>query len=132
MKQPSLFDPPRLPQPFDVACQAVPVRKSDPETSAEAVRKHFASGRAQTNEMIVLRLLAANDGSTYRELHAAQGDKPAIADHVEVTRRLNGLEKMGLARKDPHLARPCRVNGNRMQLWFITKLGLKYLNGQKD
>lgn len=119
----TLFDVPLNPEPFDAPRSSIPVRASDPETSAEAARRHFASGRAQTNEMIVLRMLAANEGSTYRELHAAQGHRPAITDHVEVTRRLNGLEKLGVVRKDPELARPCRINGNRMQLWFLTELG---------
>lgn len=118
MSQQTLFDQPR---------EAIPVRATDPETSAEAARRHFDSGKGRSNEMIVFRLLAANEGSTYRELHAAQGDRPAITDHVEITRRLNGLEKLGVVRKDPEQARPCRINGNRMQLWFLTELGRSIL-----
>lgn len=123
MSHPSLFDPPKLPEPFDAP---VPVRKRDPETSAIAARSMRDSGKASAHRLVVLRLVQANEGGTYQELFAAQPEPKAIDNPVEIMRRLGDLTKLRYVMKG--VERCCRVNGNRMTTWFITEHGREALN----
>ena len=96
-----------------------PSRRTDPDTSREAARKHRRSADAHRSR--VLAALVSHPGSTYRELAAVTG----IECH-EVMKRLNGLENEGLAWKGLRF-RKRLPDQNAMAMWYSSCEAAKQL-----
>ena len=63
-------------------------RTSDPETSKVAARKAAASGILASQEVTILRIVKANEGSTAKQIAVLSGGE---MDQVQVSRRLAGM-----------------------------------------
>lgn len=85
-------------------------RRTDPPTSHEAAQEVCRSGRAQAHAAIVLAIVQAHPGLTYREIATH-----CELDAVEVMRRLNDLERADRVEKGP--IRQCSSNHHRMATW---------------
>jgi len=89
---------------------------ADPPTSHEAAAQ--AAGKLARHAQIVLALLKAHPGSTWRELYEAanDADRDELKEPQQVLRRLDTLKKAGLARDGE--ARACRVKWTTARVWF--------------
>lgn len=97
-------------------------RSSGPPSSKAAAQAHNRSGRTAAHASIVLTLVRRWPGSTYRELHHAQGMDAALSAE-EIMRRLADLAK---ADKRPALVRRgpekiCNVRKTAMTTWFAVE-----------
>lgn len=114
-----LFDdyPAPEPGPYKTVARA---RAADPATSHAAAAMVEASGAANTNRRLVLRLVRDYPGLTAVEIHAAQGDRGGLDRH-EVSRRLADLRDAGLVVNGPE--RACSIKRTRMLTWEPTERG---------
>ena len=70
-------------------------RRTDPDSSRQAARRHEQSGRLDSDRWRVLEALRRNPGASSKELAAREG-----LDRHMVARRLPDLERAGLVRRD--------------------------------
>ena len=106
--------------PAPVVIGHAQARRSDPETSHQAIAEHEASGKAESHRQMVLDAITLHElkyphgvGPTFGELAAAIG-----LDRVEVMRRLNDLAKDGKVIKAA--ARKCAIAGTSCSTWILT------------
>ena len=101
--------------------------RNDPPTSAEAGRRHKASGRLGAHAEIALRLVKRFPGSTRCELwaFASEEERRELGDETELMRRLGGLKGnhiTGEGKKVEHgPMRKCSVKHTKMVTWVLVK-----------
>jgi hypothetical protein len=107
---------PDHPSLYDLAPGAYPgadalSRAADPDTSAEAARRHEASGRLSVNRAVVLAAVRAHPGLTAVELVEHCGG----LERHEVSRRLADAFNAGQVSHGEK--RVCRVKGTKQMTW---------------
>lgn len=118
-----LFDPPRRPAPPKPPPPAPPedrlARRTDPDTSRQAIRQLERSGRRRTQDELVLKAVRDRPDRTAAELAEVIG----ILDHVQTQRCLSRLKNVGVVRMGAK--RRSSTNGAMMVTWRLDTGGLR-------
>lgn len=108
----SLFDQPKLAEPFPPAAHA-----NDPATSHEAAERHTRNGKRNANAQLVLALVETSPGLTASEYWriCTERDREQLKEPQEIRRRLSDMHDVHVKQRS---ARRCTVKGTKQVTWW--------------